>query len=231
MMKTTTDPEPRKAAFLRKIAHEMRTPLGSMLMLAELLADNAAGRLGEREIGYARKIQRAGSEIRRLLEAVLDLSRIETGAVTAHHAEVPVDELVKELWRVAGERSIELDVALADDLPTTLATDRLQLERLLGHLLDHAARAGGPVGVRLVAGGAFEIMASHGGAPIPEDQRATVFEPFQVGQRGAAALNLPIAKALAGLLEGQLELSSEGGGDTFVLSLPIAHVGARPASP
>ena len=52
-----------KAAFLRKMAHEMRTPLGSMLMLAELLADNPAGRLGDKEVSYARKILRAGAEI------------------------------------------------------------------------------------------------------------------------------------------------------------------------
>ncbi len=221
-MSTTTDPEQRQAAFLRKMAHEMRTPLGSMLMLAELLADNAAGRLGDREIGYARKIQRAGSEIRKLLEAVLDWSRIETGAVAVHRAEVPVAEVVEGLWRIAGEASIELDVERGDGLPATLVTDRLQLERLLGHLLDVAARAGGPVGARLAAAGdAVEIMVGHGGTPIPEDQRVTAFEPFQLGQRGAAALALPIAKALSELLEGSLELRREGRIDVFELVLPV----------
>ncbi len=227
-MRTTSDPEAHKAAFLRKMAHEMRTPLGSMLMLAELLADNAGDRLGDREIGYARKIQRAGSEIRKLLEAVLDLSRIETGAVAAQRVDVPVAEAVEELWRIAGERSIELDVALSDGLPATLATDRLQLVRLLDHLLAYAARAGGPVGARLVAAGdAVEIVVNHGGTPMPEAQRATAFEPFQLGQRGAEALALPIARALAELLGGSLELEGgEGESDTFVLRLPSQHTRA-----
>ncbi len=220
-MTTTTDSEARKAAFLRKMAHEMRTPLGSMLMLAELLADNAAGRLGDREVGYARKIQRAGAEIRKLLETVLDLSRIETGAITARRAEVPVTEVVEGLWRLAGEGSIELDVTLADDLPATLPTDQAQLERLLDQLLLYAAVAGGPVGVRLAAAGdAVEIRVSHGGTPIPEDRRGSAFEPFQPGQRGAVALSLPIAKALAELLGGSLELRSEGGADVIAFSLP-----------
>ena len=220
-MTTTDDPDARTAAFLRKMAHEMRTPLASMLMLAELLADNAAGRLGDREVGYARKIQRAGSEIRKLLEAVLDLTRIETGAIAAHRAEVPATEVVEGLWRIAGEQSVELDVALSDDLPATLATDRLQLERLLGHLLAHAASAGGAVGARLAAAGdAVEIKVGHSGTPIPEDQRAAAFEPFQPGQRGASALALPIARALAELLGGDLELRSEGGADVFALVLP-----------
>ncbi len=220
-MTTNPDPEARKAAFLRKMAHEMRTPLGSMLMLAELLADNAAGRLGDREVGYARKIQRAGAEISKLLETVLDLSRIETGAIVGHRAEVPVAEVVEGLWRLAGEDSIELDVTLADDLPATLVTNRAQLERLLGQLLAHATGAGGPVGVRLAAAeDAVEIRVGHGGTPIPEDRRASAFEPFQPGQRGAAALSLPIARALAELLGGSLELRSEGSADVIAFSLP-----------
>ena len=212
-----------KAAFLRKMAHEMRTPLASMLMLAELLADNAAGNLGEREVGYARKLQRAGSEISGLLTAVLDLSRIETGAIAARPVEMPVTEVVEALWRIAGEQSAELDVAQADGLPATLSTDRALLEKLLGHLLDYAARAGGAVGARLAADGdTLEIVFSHGGEQVPEDQRASAFEPFQPGQRGAAALALPTARALAELLGGSLELRDDGGADTFVLRLPVA---------
>ncbi len=220
---TIEAPEERKAAFLRRMAHEMRTPLGSMLMLAELLADNTAGRLGDREIGYALKIQRAGTEISGLLTAVLDLSRIETGAIATSRVDVPVAELVEEIRQIAGDKSIEIDVELGVELAAVLSTDRLQVKRLLGHLLDHAGRAArGRVGLRLTAAGtAVEIALSYSGAPIPEGQRATAFEPFQPGQRGTAALALPIAKALAELLEGRLELErGEDGGDRFVLLLP-----------
>ena len=140
----------------------------------------------------------------------------------AHRAQVPRTEVVEGLWRIAGVGSIELDVALSEDLPATLATDRLQLERLLGHLLSHAASAGGAVGARLAAAGdAVEIKVGHGGTPIPEDQRAAAFEPFQPGLRGASALDLPIAGALAELLGGDLELRSEGGADVFALVLPV----------
>ncbi len=215
---TSDRPEERQAAFLRKLAHEMRTPLASMLMLAELLADNAAGRLGEREIGYARKIQRAGSEISKLLAAVLDLARIETGAVAAGSESVPLDELVEDLRQIAEEKSIELAVELGDRLPAAVTSDRLQLKRLISHLLDHAARAGsGRADLRFAAAGTgVEVVLSHGGTPIPEAQRGSAFEPFQPGQRGAAAVALPIARALAELLGARLELR---GGDSFMLRL------------
>ncbi len=214
-----------KAAFLRKLAHEMRTPLGSMLMLAELLADNAAGRLGDREIGYARKIQRAGSEIRDLLTAVLDLSRIETGAVAVEVAEVPLAELAEGLAedfrQLAGGQSIELRVTVADGLPQALRTDRLQLTRLLRNLLGHAASsAAADVDLRFAAAAEgvpeVEIAVTHDGTAIPQDRRGTAFEPFQPGQRGSSGMALATARAQAELLGGRLELR---GGDALVLTL------------
>ena len=215
-------PEERHAAFLRKMAHEMRTPLGSMLMLAELLADNAAGRLGEREIGYARKMQQAGSEISNLLAAVLDLSRIETGAFTAEPRRVEITDLATELRELAADKELSIDVEIADGSPETLDTDRPQLKRLVGALLDHCSRHPRDVeiGLRLapVGDGGVAIELRHGGAPVPEDARESMFEPFQPGQRGAAALTLPIARALAGLLGGRLELAHDG--TAFQLTLP-----------
>ncbi len=225
--------EELKASFLRKMAHEMRTPLGSMLMLAELLADNAGGRLSEREIGYARKIQHAGKEIRDLLTAVLDLSRIETGAVKVEDADVSVAELAEGLAedfrQIAGGKSVELHVAGSDALPGTVRMDRLQLTRLLRHLLSHAAAAASAnVNLRFSAAGTgapgIEIALSHDGTPIPDERRVTAFEPFPPGQRGGAGLALATAGALAELLGGQILLShGSRGGDAFVLSLPMGR--------
>ncbi len=217
----TQSPEELKAAFLRKMAHEMRTPLSSMLMLAELLADNAAGRLGEREIGYARKLQRAGSEISALLTAVLDLSRIETGAIDTVPVDTPIDELIDEVQQIAAEQALEIEIERGDGLPAKLAIDQLQLKRLIGLLFDHAGRAGGSANMRFAAGeGGLGITLSHGGTMIPEEQRASAFQPFQPGLRGTAALALPIARALAELLGGRLELKAEGERDMFELRLP-----------
>ncbi len=222
-MSESRSAEERHAAFRRKMAHEMRTPLGSMLMLAELLADNTAGRLGEREIGYARKIQQAGSEVSGLLSAVLDLSRIETGAIAGQSGQLHVAELAAELRQVAADRQIAVDVEVADGLPATLATDRAQLKRLVGHLLDHLVRAAqqAEIGLSLAPDGegAVAIELSHGGTPVPDDLRGTAFDPFQPGQRGKAGLDLPIGRALAGLLGGRLEVAAEG--TSFVLILPL----------
>ena len=213
-----------KAAFLRQLAHELRTPLGSMLMLAELLADNAGGRLSEREVDYAEKIQRAGTEIRGLIEEVLALSRIETGATPVERAEVSIAELLSELEasfdELAGDLPVELATAVDAEAPATVATDRRQLQRLLRLLLARAARvtAEGSVTLRAtLAGPAIELAVTDGGAPIPAEQRNAIFEPFQLGRQG---LGLAIARALAELLGGRLELRPEDAGNTWILTLP-----------
>lgn len=216
-----------KATFLRKMAHEIRTPLGSMLMLAELLADNAGGRLNEREIGYAHKIQRAGAEIRGLIEEVLDLSRIETGAVEVEAGEVAITDLIagaaEDFEELAGDRPVELASAVDSEAPAAVHTDRRQLARLLRLLLARAARvtAEGTVTLRVAAADPMiEIAVTEGGGPISEDQRATAFEPFQPGRRG---LELAIARALAELLGGRLTVRpGEGSGNTWSLHLPIS---------
>lgn len=214
------------AAFLRQLAHQLRTPLGSMLMLAELLADNAGGRLSEREVGYAQKIQRAGAEIRGLIEDVLALSRIETGAVAVEPAEVPIAELMSDLEdafaELAEDRPVELATAVEAAAPPAVRTDRRQLLRLLRLLLARAVRvtAQGTVTLRAApARPGIEIAVKDAGTPIPEAQRAAIFEPFHLGGHG---LGLAIARALAELLGGRLELATEERlGNTFVLHLPI----------
>ncbi|MCP3957605.1 MAG: HAMP domain-containing histidine kinase [bacterium] len=226
-----SDPQ-SKAAFLRKMAHEMRTPLASMLMLAELLADNPSGTMSARELGYAGKIQTAGTEIRDLLQAVLDLSRIETDAIEATVRDVPVAELITEiekdfaqLGRLAGGKPPELEISIDDALPTTIRTDPAQLRRLVGHLLAHAAATGGgPIDLTGAPAGDSEggiVVTVGGGLRIPADQRPTIFEPFRPGSgRGKRALDLAIANALAGLLGGSLTPSpGDGEIEAFVLYL------------
>ena len=217
-----------KAAFLRRMAHEMRTPLASMLMLAELLADNAGGRLGEREVGYAEKLLQAGGEIRDLIEEVLDLSRLETGAVEVDTSEVALatmlEEVAAEFDDLAGDAPIELAAAVDAELPSTLRTDRVQLRRLLRLILAHAARATAEGIVRLRAHqgseAMIELVVSDDGEGLTEEERREAFEPFAPGQRG---LRLPIARRLAELLGGTLAWDGEElRGNTLVLRLPSA---------
>ena len=217
-----------KAAFLRKLAHEMRTPLASLLMLAELLGDNPSGSMSARELGYVDKIQTAGTEIRDLLQAVLDLSRIETGAIEAAAGDVNVAQLTADIEKDFAQlrASRELEIQIDDELPASIRTDPAQLRRLVGHLLAHAAGAPGAGAIELtVAPGpdsSAGIAVTVGGLQIRADQRPTLFEAFQPGSgRGQRALDLAIAEALAGLLGGRLAPSPEDGEiEALVLYVP-----------
>ena len=227
-----------KSQFLANMSHELRTPLNSLLILARLLADNAGGNLSEKQVRFAQTIYASGMDLLTLINDLLDLAKIEAGAMTALHvAATPFADLREEMERtfreVAREKQLGFEVAIAPGLPDSVRTDATRLKQILKNLLANAFKftREGSVQLRIEPRGpgmvAFAVEDS--GIGIPADKQEVIFEAFQQAdgstsrQYGGTGLGLSISRELARLLGGRLELHSvPGKGSTFTLVLPLS---------
>jgi PAS domain S-box-containing protein len=227
-----------KSQFLANMSHELRTPLNSLLILARLLADNAGGRLDAKQVRFAQTIYASGMDLLGLINDLLDLAKIEAGAMTALHM-APVrladlrDDIERTFREMAREKKLDFALELAPGVPETIRTDATRLKQVLKNLLANAfkfTRQGG-VRLRIAPHGpksvAFAVMDT--GIGIAPDKQHIIFEAFQQAdgttsrQYGGTGLGLSISRELTRLLGGELEVASEAGkGSTFTLILPLA---------
>jgi PAS domain S-box-containing protein len=248
-----------KSEFLARMSHELRTPLNSLLILAKLLADNATGNLQPKQVQFARSIHDAGMDLLTLINDILDLARIESGAVTqldigtVSFARMR-DYIESNFRHVAQSKGLAFSITLDARLPLTMQTDERRLQQILRNLLSNAfkfTRAGG-VSLRVApsyiprAGAvarAVEFSVTDTGIGIARDKLEIIFEAFQQAdgttsrQFGGTGLGLSISRELICLLGGEIRVESEGGrGSTFIARLPLdgsvaAVDGERPAVP
>lgn len=227
-----------KTALLRAVSHDLRTPLTAILTSVEPLASPSLDVSERRELADA-----VGSEaqrLARLIDQLLDLSRLE-----AHAAEPRIDWCsVDEVLRVAmdelgGARGASFTVAIEDELPLVRA-DAAQLERAFANLLENSVRhgLGHPVSVRARAvNGRLRVRIVDRGPGIPPAQLDRVFEPFYrsgtdaTGHRGSG-LGLAIARGFVEVNGGRLWAESlPGQGTSFVVELPLEPVPAPAPDP
>ena len=229
-----------KSQFLANMSHELRTPLNSLLILARLLADNAGGRLDAKEVRFAQTIYASGMDLLALINDLLDLAKIEAGAITAlHMAPARLDDLRDELERIfremAREKGLEFTIDIAAGLPATIRTDATRVKQVLKNLLANAFKFTRQGSVRLsIAPRAPESVAfviTDTGIGIAPDKQKIIFEAFQQAdgttsrQYGGTGLGLSISRELTRLLGGELQVASEPGkGSIFTLILPVTDV-------
>jgi PAS domain S-box-containing protein len=227
-----------KSQFLANMSHELRTPLNSLLILARLLADNARGNLDEKQVRFAETIYASGMDLLSLINDLLDLAKIEAGALTAlHMASTPLADLRDELERtfreMAREKRLEFSIDLAPGLPGAIRTDATRLKQVLKNLLANAFKFTRQGSVRLSiaprAPRSVAFAVRDTGIGIAPDKQSIIFEAFQQAdgttsrQYGGTGLGLSISRELTRLLGGELELESEPSkGSTFTLVLPVA---------
>lgn len=226
-----------KSDFLANMSHELRTPLNSLLILAKLLGDNADGNLSEDQVRYARTIQSSGDDLLTLINDILDLSKIEAGHVQVRAEGVSVQRVAADLRQlfqpIAEARGLDFNIAVAEDAPEIVETDRQRLEQILKNLLSNAFKFTEKGGVRLSVtpqgeGVAFAVKDT--GIGISPEHQSGVFEAFQqadgtISRRyGGTGLGLSISRELARLLGGSIALESEPGrGSTFTLTTPRVY--------
>jgi len=222
-----------KDRFWANVSHELRTPLNSIIGLTRLLADPAPDgtALDPERLYQVELIKNSGSTLLALVNDLLDVAKAESGQLHTDPAQVDLPALfgrLRGLARPMAEgKPVEVIVS-AEGAPATILTDEVALTSILRNLLSNGIKYTDRGEVRLgtrVTGPRLEISVADTGIGIPAGLHDHVFEEFyQVPgvRRGGTGLGLPYARRLAGILGGDLTLTSEpDAGTTVVLDLPL----------
>ncbi len=226
-----------KSQFLANMSHEIRTPMNVITGFAGLLSSEEDP--NEKE-NYVQLIQKAGKSLLRIIDEILDVSKIEAGKLEIEIKDCSLDKLlsgIEVMMRpLAREEGLQFDVLRCGKLPDTIQTDSGRLRQCLLNLIGNAIKFTGRGHVRLKVSAEdmqdkpflrFDVEDT--GIGIPQDKHVAVFEMFSQAdgshtrQYGGTGLGLTITKQLAQLLGGELSFTSqEGKGSVFSLLIPAA---------
>ena len=238
LCRTASNADNVKSTFVANMSHEIRTPLNSVLALSQLLRDGVAGPLTVDQRRYLEIITRNGRTLLRLIDDILDLSRIESGHLEVDTEDVDlapqIDSIVEALTPLATAKDLHITMKLPDDLPL-VRCDVDRVRQILTNLIANAIKFTDAGMVRVTAAATDVSVVIHvtdTGVGIPQGELGRIFEEFvQVDQtlarrKGGAGLGLAIASRLARLMGGDIAVSSvAGSGSRFTLTLPRAQIG------
>jgi len=238
-----------KSDFLSRTSHELRTPLNSIIILSELLATDFDKYLKAADIKAAKTIYEAAQDLLSLVNDLLDLAQIESGApLLIEKSEIDWGRLrtiIENMFsETARRKGLEFVIEISDQLPADFRTDEKRLLQILKNLLANAfkfTREGNvTLAITPVNEGwqawrppqgmhqAIMFSVSDTGIGIPEDKLQIIFEAFQQADGsitrkfGGTGLGLAISRELALILDGGIELESrQEVGSTFRLYLPV----------
>lgn len=228
-----------KSEFLAVISHELRTPMNAMLGSAELLRRTE---LEGEQAEHLAAVLDSGTMLMTLLNDLLDVSKIEAGAMKIEIIPVNIRQLVERMhlmWQArASDQGLKQTLQIADDVPSWIMTDPMRLQQVLFNLLSNALKftREGEIGIRVAAetdsNGArtIKLSVADTGMGIPMDVAARLFRPFEQADSstarrfGGTGLGLSICKGIAEALHGGIELESGPGvGSTFTLTFPLVE--------
>jgi len=236
-----------KSEFLANVSHELRTPLNSILVLSQLLAnktDNSP--LTDKQLEFAKTIYSSGTDLLKLINDVLDLSKIEAGKMDVNYESLNLEEFLdyveRSFGQIALDKGLKLTINLDEQLPESILTDIQRVQQIINNLVSNAFKFTKEGGVTINVSRpnrvdfpnlemdyakSIGIAISDTGIGIPTDKQSFIFEAFRQSdgttsrEYGGTGLGLSISKELAQLLGGTIGLKSEEGrGSTFVLILP-----------
>lgn len=224
-----------KDKFLGMAAHDLRNPINAISVFSRMLLDGLAeGRLRPKQEEMVELIHAAGTQMRDLVNDLLDISVIESGKLDLALTPFRLDELVAERMRiaalVAGKKAISLDRRLA---PVDIMADPKRLAQVLDNLLSNALKfspPGATVSVALVMAPHEAILSvADQGPGIREEEKAKLFHSFQklsarpTGNEPSTGLGLAIVKKIVQAHRGRVWVQSEPGqGAVFHVALPLA---------
>jgi signal transduction histidine kinase/DNA-binding response OmpR family regulator len=229
-----------KSAFLAAMSHELRTPLGAVIGFGELLEDEVAGELNERQARYVENVVSSGRHLLELINDVLDLSKVEAGRMELQLEPMDILPVLERslliVENMARGKDVRVELDVGERLPEVLA-DEGRLKQILYNLLSNAVKfteEGGRVVLGADVDGSppetLRIRVRDTGIGIaPEDQERIFGEFEQVDSSLArteqgTGLGLTLVRRLTALHGGEVTVESiPGEGSTFTVRLPLAE--------
>jgi PAS domain S-box-containing protein len=229
-----------KSQFLNVMSHELRTPLNAIVGFSEIMVQEREGPLGARSYAdYAKSIVESSRQLQRIINDILDASRIENSSFKILEQEVDVAELAQVALRNCRQLANDTNVILVGDFQAVRAEirgDLFRLKQILDNLLTNAIKFTPALGtvelsIRDEEDGSLSFNIQDSGIGIDQKDIERIFEPFvqaDVGmnrQFGGTGLGLPIARKLARAHGGEITLQSKlGRGTTVTFRLPAQRV-------
>jgi signal transduction histidine kinase len=212
------------------MSHELRTPLNSILILGQQLADNADENLSERQVESAKTIHGAGTDLLNLIQDILDLSKIESGAANLVEDFVDLRQIAESSMTMVRGRAESGGVSLEIELPERpplVRGDNRKLRQVLVNLLSNGVKftpSGGRVslGIARCADAGLALTITDTGIGMEPADIPMALTPFQqvdsdLNRRfEGTGLGLPLSKALVEMHDGRLEIASEPDAGTRV---------------
>lgn len=233
-----------KSAFLSSMSHELRTPMNAILGFAQLMETIEAESLSPRHREYIGHILSAGRHLLSLIDDVLDLSKIEAGAITLSLEPVGLDEVLEQVQTLLKPAADRFGVTLRQDGPCSgggaaedchVWADAMRLGQVVLNLGSNAVKYNRPGGWVSFSceptphrPGFLRLVVRDGGQGIPAHRLGEVFQPFnRLGVEGGTiegtGIGLSIARQLLTMMGGDIGVvSSVGEGTTFWIDLPLA---------
>jgi len=224
-----------KSAFVSIVSHEFRTPMTSIKGLVENMLDGLTGDLSEHQSYYLSRVKANIERLTRMINDLLDLSKIEAGRMELLQTEVSIpellDEVIENLQRTALEQSLTLRSSIPETLPV-IQGDHDKLYQVFTNLIGNAIKftgEGGDIHVAstLTADRSIQVCVSDTGCGIPQEEQEAIFQRFYRSsstpmEAQGAGLGLSICKSLVELHHGTIWVeSSPGNGTKIFITLPI----------
>ncbi|MBD3288697.1 PAS domain S-box protein [candidate division KSB1 bacterium] len=232
-----------KSEFFASMSHELRTPLNSILTLASILLQKMSGELNTEQMRQIKIIRRNGERLLKLINDILDLSKIEAGRMDVNYSYFPFMNVIHAnmdtIRPLAEAKDLKLELKVDKNVPQYIFSDRDKLDHVLTNLISNAVKFTNRGKITVAAemkkrDNVLSVSVQDTGIGFDKDDSEFIFEPFRQSEnqenphKKGTGLGLSISRQLMRMLEGDILVESKKGrGSTFRILLPLKEVGDK----
>ncbi|KKG16894.1 hypothetical protein EO98_02990 [Methanosarcina sp. 2.H.T.1A.6] len=226
-----------KSEFLATVSHELRTPLNAVIGFSDLLLSQVFGPLNEKQLKHVNNISKSGKHLLRLINDILDLSKVEAGMTELNLENLSLQEVVEEIKTMLIPRSAQKNIRIMCQISPktpTLRADKTRLKQILYNLVGNSLKFAPKESTINISSRFSEdkvlISVADFGPGIPEAAHQSIFqsfvqlEKFESREQEGAGLGLALVKRFVEMHGGKVWVESEvGKGSIFTFTMPIIH--------